>query len=95
MTNTGGIPAGWYHAQGDPAGTFRYWDGAQWIGEPQVPAAAPGPVGQFQQPQPPHPGNRRQVAFRPPVSALPQATALPARHRLGIRKALAPTALRT
>lgn len=55
MTNTGGIPAGWYHAQGDPAGTFRYWDGAQWIGEPQVPAAAPGPVGQFQPPQPPAP----------------------------------------
>jgi uncharacterized RDD family membrane protein YckC len=28
-------PAGWYHAQGDPEGTTRYWDGAQWIGEPQ------------------------------------------------------------
>ncbi len=28
-------PAGWYHAQGDPAGTQRYWDGAAWQGEPQ------------------------------------------------------------
>ncbi len=36
MTNTGGTPAGWYHAPGDPEGTQRYWDGAQWIGDPQV-----------------------------------------------------------
>ena len=27
-------PAGWYHAEGDPAGTSRYWDGAQWSGGP-------------------------------------------------------------
>lgn len=32
--------AGWYHAQGDPPETFRYWDGAQWIGEPQYPQQA-------------------------------------------------------
>jgi len=30
---------GWYHAQGDPPGTHRYWDGASWQGDPQ-------PVGQ-------------------------------------------------
>jgi len=36
MTNTGGTPAGWYHAPGDPEGTQRYWDGAQWVGEPQA-----------------------------------------------------------
>lgn len=36
MTNTGGTPAGWYHAPGDPEGTQRYWDGAQWIGDPQA-----------------------------------------------------------
>ncbi|WP_051062648.1 RDD family protein [Ilumatobacter nonamiensis] len=35
MTNTGGTPAGWYYAPGDPEGTHRYWDGAQWIGDPQ------------------------------------------------------------
>ena len=33
-------PPGWYYAQGDPAGTQRYWDGAAWQGGPQaVPAA--------------------------------------------------------
>ena len=32
-------PAGWYHAEGDPAGTQRYWDGEGWDGDPQpVPA---------------------------------------------------------
>lgn len=25
---------GWYPAQGDPAGTVRYWDGTAWIGGP-------------------------------------------------------------
>ena len=28
--------AGWYHAEGDPPGTQRYWDGAAWQGGPQV-----------------------------------------------------------
>jgi uncharacterized RDD family membrane protein YckC len=28
-------PAGWYYAQGDPPGTQRFWDGAQWQGGPQ------------------------------------------------------------
>lgn len=28
-------PAGWYPAQGDPAGTVRWWDGSQWVGGPQ------------------------------------------------------------
>ncbi len=28
-------PPGWYHAQGDPPGTQRYWDGTQWQGGPQ------------------------------------------------------------
>lgn len=27
-------PSGWYFAEGDPEGTTRYWDGAQWQGEP-------------------------------------------------------------
>lgn len=44
----GTTPPGWYHADGDPAGTTRWWDGTQWVGEPQTPApdqaaaAAPG-----------------------------------------------------
>ena len=25
---------GWYHAEGDPVNTTRYWDGAMWVGEP-------------------------------------------------------------
>jgi uncharacterized RDD family membrane protein YckC len=29
-------PEGWYHAQGDPEGTVRYWNGTSWIGGPTV-----------------------------------------------------------
>ena len=28
------IPEGWYHADGDPPGTQRYWDGSEWVGVP-------------------------------------------------------------
>jgi uncharacterized RDD family membrane protein YckC len=28
-------PAGWYHAEGDPPASVRYWDGSRWIGLPQ------------------------------------------------------------
>ena len=46
VTDGGGSQApGWYYAQGDPAGTQRYWDGAQWVGGPQVAQAASEPVG--------------------------------------------------
>jgi uncharacterized RDD family membrane protein YckC len=34
-------PPGWYHAQGDPPGTHRYWDGSQWQGGPQPVAQTP------------------------------------------------------
>ena len=34
-------PPGWYYAQGDPPGTQRYWDGAQWQGGPQPVPGAP------------------------------------------------------
>jgi len=30
-------PPGYYPAQGDPAGTVRYWDGEQWSAEPMPP----------------------------------------------------------
>lgn len=34
---------GWYFAEGDPPGTTRYWDGEQWVGDPQHSGpAAPG-----------------------------------------------------
>lgn len=35
-------PAGWYHAEGDPVGTKRYWDGSMWIGEPTTMTADNG-----------------------------------------------------
>lgn len=35
-----GQPAGWYHAQGDPPGTHRFWDGSQWQGGPQPVASS-------------------------------------------------------
>ena len=27
------MPPGWLHAEGDPAGTERYWDGSAWQGD--------------------------------------------------------------
>ena len=37
-------PPGWYHAEGDPPGTQRYWDGSVWVGGPQ-PAGQPAAGG--------------------------------------------------
>ncbi len=35
---------GHYYAEGDPPDTVRYWDGTQWVGDPQpAPSAAPPP----------------------------------------------------
>ena len=43
---------GWYHAEGDPPGTQRYWDGELWQGEPRpvAPSGPPAgaPVGGYQ-----------------------------------------------
>ena len=69
MTNTGGTPAGWYHAPGDPDGTQRYWDGAQWVGEPQQTQQQP------EQPQPSSP----PPAYQPPAQGqTPPAYGAPA-----------------
>lgn len=35
---------GWYHAEGDPPGTQRYWDGTNWTGNP-MPAGGAGAGG--------------------------------------------------
>lgn len=37
--NAGGQAPGWYYAEGDPPGSQRYWDGAQWQGDPQMVAS--------------------------------------------------------
>lgn len=42
-------PPGWYYAEGDPPGTQRYWDGAQWIGDPQTALGAASPPVSGQQ----------------------------------------------
>jgi len=44
--DTPNMPAGWYHAEGDPAGTQRYWDGSGWQGEPQTVSGGGGIGGQ-------------------------------------------------
>ncbi len=33
--STGGAPPGWYHAEGDPPGTERYWNGTEWTEGPR------------------------------------------------------------
>lgn len=40
-----GRPSGWYHAEGDPAGTERFWDGAAWQGGPQAARGGAGAPG--------------------------------------------------
>jgi uncharacterized RDD family membrane protein YckC len=64
-------PPGWYHAEGDPAGTHRYWDGTRWQGGPQPiagpvagPAGAPlGPVGSAPPVGPPAGFGARFIAY--------------------------------
>lgn len=60
LGNYGSSSAGWYHAEGDPSGTQRYWNGDAWVGEPQVFA----PVS----PEPPYNGQQQQQ--RPPQEIL-------------------------
>jgi len=43
MEGQGTMPAGWYHGEGDPPGTKRYWDGSAWTGEPTVMSDSPNP----------------------------------------------------
>jgi uncharacterized RDD family membrane protein YckC len=82
MTNADGTPAGWYHAPGDAEGTNRYWDGSQWIGEPQAvqqqSAAAPGfdsdATVQYNPPQSSAPPSYEAPGAQPPPSyAAPDA----------------------
>lgn len=70
-------PPGWYHADGDPAGSTRWWDGTQWVGEaqfggqPQAAAGAPGAQG-VPGMEPP-PGSWGQQAMGVPSLSEPMA----------------------
>ncbi|MCA9829419.1 MAG: DUF4282 domain-containing protein [Dehalococcoidia bacterium] len=73
------VPPGWRHAQGDPPGTERYWDGSRWQGDPR-------PVGGSQDP----PGGE---ASSTPRAADPfAASARPAASSGGQRPAAQPAA---
>ncbi len=40
-----GPAPGWYHGDGDPPGTERYWNGGAWMGEPRlIGGVNPGPT---------------------------------------------------
>lgn len=66
MTDSG-VPPGWYHAEGDPPNTERYWDGSAWQGEPQPVAAAPPSPHPPPAPAPPPPAGSPP----PPAAAVP------------------------
>ncbi len=72
----GQAAAGWYHAEGDPFGTLRYWDGVQWVGDPQYP---PQPAAQ--DPAPFQPAPSGQESWSGPAWT-PQYG--PGRHKGGI-----------
>lgn len=42
---SGNISAGYYHAEGDPPDTVRYWDGTGWTGQPMPPPPGTMPTG--------------------------------------------------
>lgn len=74
----GQADAGWYHGEGDPAGTLRYWDGGQWVGEPQFP-----PQPAVQDPAPFQPGPSGNESWAPPPSPWTSQPG-PAREKGGI-----------
>ncbi|MDH4074637.1 MAG: RDD family protein [Acidimicrobiia bacterium] len=45
-------PAGWYHAQGDPPGTQRYWDGTHWQGQAEPLPGGEDPIAGLQLAEP-------------------------------------------
>ncbi len=55
------MAAGWYEAPGDPPGTKRYWDGAQWTTDPMTDAQIAAQTGAAAAPAP-APGAAAPVA---------------------------------
>ena len=70
-------PAGWYHAENDPIGTIRYWNGTQWVGEavqqPPAPPTAPN------QPMPGQPMPGQPMPGQPIPSIGPRPASVGAR----------------
>ncbi len=64
----GPTPPGWYHADGDPPGTQRYWDGSRWTTDAQPASGAAGQPGGFP----------AQGGFPPQQGGFPPAGAAPA-----------------
>lgn len=72
-------PPGWYHAEGDPPGTQRYWNGSEWQGEPQQASAPAQPVAPPAAPAaPPGPSFAAPPgpAFAPPSQPAKKSNAL-------------------
>lgn len=69
------MPPGWYHGQGDPDGTVRWWDGSTWVGEPQ--AGRPGFGPDTQQPTAPEPPAAPITSTPPQFGAAEQPAAVP------------------
>ena len=67
---------GWYHAQGDPPGTERFWDGSAWTEGPRPIGGVPG--GPADNPLTPPASSSSEAAFGGALSGgLPGSTDLP------------------
>jgi len=65
---------GWYHAEGDAAGSQRYWDGTQWLGEAvyepaPTPDLTPGPTMYPPSPRVPESPQYPPTQYPPPMAA--------------------------
>ncbi len=63
---------GWYHAEGDPPNTERYWDGSAWTEGPRPIGGTPPPAAPTDMPSMDPPGSNMPVMGQtPPPSDLP------------------------
>lgn len=77
--STGSVGAGWFHAEGDPAGTERYWNGSEWQGEPRPVAATPPAAV-----PPPATGGYVPPAFNTPPAVTPRKSSNTVKWLVGI-----------
>ena len=71
------VPPGWRHAQGDPPGTERYWDGSRWAGDPRPVGGSQEPPGEAST-STPRSSDPFAAAARPAASSSPRPAAQPA-----------------